>query len=63
MAAYELDITDVESINLVTKRVVADYPDLNVLVNNAGIMPFDDAARPIEETVLQRYPSEVGRRT
>ncbi|CAN7382869.1 MULTISPECIES: SDR family oxidoreductase [Rhizobium] len=53
MAAYELDITDVESINSVTKRIVADYPDLNVLVNNAGIMPFDDAAHPIEETVLQ----------
>jgi uncharacterized oxidoreductase len=53
MAAYELDITDVESINSVTQRIVADYPDLNVLVNNAGIMPFDDAAHPIEETVLQ----------
>lgn len=39
MAAYELDITDVESINSVTQRIVADYPDLNVLVNNAGIMP------------------------
>lgn len=41
MAAYELDITDVESINSVTQRIVADYPDLNVLVNNAGIMTHD----------------------
>ena len=52
MAAYELDITDPESIKSVTGKIIADYPALNVLFNNAGIMPFDDAANPIDEKTI-----------
>lgn len=53
MAAYEMDITDPESIQSVAKKIVADYPALNVLVNNAGIMPFDDASGTIDEESMQ----------
>lgn len=53
MAAYELDITDVESINSVTQRIVADYPDLNVLVNNAGIMKLAPVAQ-FEDAVFDQ---------
>ncbi|MBB3979709.1 putative oxidoreductase [Rhizobium azooxidifex] len=53
MAAYEMDITDPESIQSVAKKIVADYPALNVLVNNAGIMPFDDASGTIDEVSMQ----------
>ena len=38
MAAVELDITDLASIGAVAARLIADHPDLNVLINNAGIM-------------------------
>lgn len=38
MAAYTLDINDPESIQAFAERVVADHPELNVIVNNAGIM-------------------------
>lgn len=53
MVAYEMDITDPESITSVAAKIVADYPALNVLVNNAGIMPFDDASGVINEKTMQ----------
>lgn len=53
MAGVELDIQDPAQIKAVATRLVADFPALNVLFNNAGIMPFDDAAGEIDdETAL-----------
>lgn len=52
MHAVELDIADPDSIRRVAAQVVRDFPALNVLVNNAGIMPFDDAAGTIDEDVM-----------
>ncbi|MCW2473243.1 SDR family oxidoreductase [Candidatus Symbiopectobacterium sp. NZEC151] len=40
--AIELDIDDPESINAFAQRVVDEHPALNVLINNAGIMRYDD---------------------
>ena len=41
----ELDIANPDSIKAVAKRLTAEHPDLNVLINNAGIMePFIRAA-------------------
>jgi uncharacterized oxidoreductase len=34
----ELDIANSDSIKAVAKRLTAEHPDLNVLINNAGIM-------------------------
>jgi uncharacterized oxidoreductase len=34
----ELDIADPDSIKSVAKKLTAEHPDLNVLINNAGIM-------------------------
>jgi NAD(P)-dependent dehydrogenase (short-subunit alcohol dehydrogenase family) len=42
--AIELDIADPDSIKAVAKRLIAEHPDLNVLINNAGIMEPDQAA-------------------
>ena len=53
MAALEMDITDPASINRVAGRLIADFPDLNVLINNAGIMPFDDAAGRIDDADME----------
>lgn len=47
--AIELDITDSASIDAAAARLIAGHPDLNVLINNAGIMPFDDAAAAIDD--------------
>lgn len=37
MSAYRLDVDDPADIASVAARVTAEFPDLNVLVNNAGI--------------------------
>ncbi len=50
--AVELDITDPTSIAAVAKNLLVSYPDLNVLINNAGIMEPDDAASDIDEKLL-----------
>jgi len=38
MAAYALDIQNADEINLFVSKVLSDHPDLNVLINNSGIM-------------------------
>lgn len=53
MEAIELDITDPASIDAAAARLIAEHPDLNVLINNAGIMPFDDAAATIDDEQAQ----------
>src|SRR5438309_3188912 len=52
MDSLELDISDPANITAVTKRLIADYPALNVLINNAGIMLVDDAAAKIDDQLL-----------
>jgi uncharacterized oxidoreductase len=52
MDGIELDINDPASINDVAHTLISRYPTLNVLVNNAGIMPFDDAAGAIDDAVM-----------
>jgi len=52
MHAVELDIADPAGIRRVAAQLTMDFPDLNVLVNNAGIMPFDDAAGAIDEDTM-----------
>ena len=37
-----LDIDDPRQIKAVAQQVIARHPSLNVIINNAGIMPFDD---------------------
>ncbi len=52
MQAVELDVADPASIAAVAKKLTADYPKLNVLINNAGIMKIDDAGGVVDEAVL-----------
>ncbi|SEQ00930.1 uncharacterized oxidoreductase [Pseudomonas sp. NFACC02] len=52
MEGLELDINDRDSIDTVAKTLISRYPTLNVLINNAGIMPFDDAAGRIDDATM-----------
>src|ERR1700679_3737185 len=48
----ELDIADRDSIKQVVKKLIAEHPDLNFLINNAGIMEPDQAAGVIDDRLL-----------
>ena len=52
MASIELNIEDPASIASVAHKLLADYPSLNVLINNAGIMRIDDVSTEIDDTAL-----------
>ena len=61
MSAIELDVDSAEGVADFAKRLLAEHPTLNVLVNNAGIMRFEaldrsrdlaDAERTIETNLL-----------
>jgi uncharacterized oxidoreductase len=56
MDSVELDIQDPANIAAVAKKLIVEYPALNVLVNNAGIMLIDDAAGKVDD---QRLTSTV----
>jgi len=45
----ELDIGDAARIRTVAAQLIKRYPTLNVVINNAGIMPFDDAGGPLDD--------------
>jgi uncharacterized oxidoreductase len=51
MQSVELDVEDPKSIAAVAKKLIADFPKLNVLVNNAGIMAPDHAAGPVDDAL------------
>jgi uncharacterized oxidoreductase len=52
MQSVELDIQNPANISAVAKKLIEEYPKLNVLINNAGVMQPDDAAGEIDEAVL-----------
>jgi uncharacterized oxidoreductase len=52
MEALELDLADPASIDRTAKKLIREHPDLNVLINNAGIMQPDKAAGKIDDALL-----------
>jgi uncharacterized oxidoreductase len=50
--AIELDIADPDNIKAAAKKLIREHPDLNVLINNAGIMEPDQAAGIIDDKLL-----------
>jgi uncharacterized oxidoreductase len=52
MEAIELDVTDPASIERAAATLIADHPELNVLINNAGIMQPDAVAGKIDDALL-----------
>lgn len=49
-----LDVGDPVSVAAAARQTLARHPELNVLVNNAGVMPEDDPAAPVDEETLTR---------
>ena len=50
----ELDISDRDDVASVGKTLIETYPTLNVLINNAGIMPFDDPSMPVDDQLSRK---------
>ena len=46
MKAAELDVASAESVRSFAIRMKSDYPDLNVIIHNAGIMRPEDLRKP-----------------
>lgn len=55
MAGYNLDVTDPEALAEFPGRVIADHPELDTVILNAGIMePEDYTAAPVALDVARR---------
>lgn len=52
MDSIELDVEDTASIAAVAKELIAKYPKLNVLINNAGVMKMDQAEGVVDDAVI-----------
>ena len=52
MAAVELDVSNPADVKRIGAQLIAQYPALNVLINNAGVMLFDDVAGAVDESLL-----------
>jgi uncharacterized oxidoreductase len=50
--SIELDITDPASIDAATKELITRYPNLNVVINNAGIMQIDDVSTKVDDQLV-----------
>src|SRR5579871_5676687 len=49
MKSFELDVENPASIAAVCKKLIADYPKLNAVINNAGIMQIDDTSTVMDD--------------
>ena len=55
MAFETLDVADPAAIEAFAARVVETHPDLNVLINNAGVMTAEDlTAEPVDLAAMER---------
>jgi uncharacterized oxidoreductase len=52
MDSIELDVASHKSIQQAAASLVAQYPKLNVVINNAGIMQIDDARSAIDDDLI-----------
>jgi uncharacterized oxidoreductase len=48
----ELNVEDPASIQSVAKQLIAKYPNLNVLFNNAGIMEVDNVSSEVDDKLI-----------
>src|SRR5471032_1170190 len=51
MKSVQLNVEDPANIAAVTAKLIADFPSLNVLINNAGVMHIDNASQAIDDAM------------
>lgn len=51
MKSVQLNVEDPANIGAVTAKLIADFPSLNVLINNAGVMHIDNASQAIDDAM------------
>ena len=54
MTAVQLDVEDPTSIDRIAAQLIDEHPELNVLINNAGIMVPDGAAGRMDDALITR---------
>lgn len=54
MDSVALDVTDADAMRTAVARVFAAHPDLNVVINNAGIMLPEDLSDPAHLEIAER---------
>ncbi|WP_192457771.1 SDR family oxidoreductase [Musicola keenii] len=59
MAYRLLDQRDAEAIPMFVRRLTADYPQLNVLINNAGIQRREDVVRQDQQVVSETLATNL----
>jgi len=52
MQSVELNVDDPASIAAVAAKLIAEFPALNVVINNAGIMSVDDAGAVMDDAQM-----------
>jgi uncharacterized oxidoreductase len=52
MASLPLDQSDPDGVDALTEQIVRCHPEVNVLVNNAGIMAAEDLSAPDRSLIL-----------
>jgi uncharacterized oxidoreductase len=52
MQSIELDVENPASITAVCKKLIADFPKLNAVINNAGIMQIDDTSTVMDDAQM-----------
>jgi len=53
MQAVEFDVANQASVEAVCKKLIADHPKLNALINNAGVMYLDDPSAEMDDAQMQ----------
>ncbi len=56
IVTYVSDVADSKDREALAKRVISSYPDVNVLINNAGVQLLTDLTKPVN---LPRVNNEV----
>lgn len=52
MSGYQLDVTNADDLKAFADKLVVEQPDLNVVIHNAGILPY-------ENVLAERYDMEI----
>jgi uncharacterized oxidoreductase len=52
MSGYWLDVTSADDIQAFAEKVILEHPDLNAVIHNAGILPY-------ENVLAERYDTET----